>query len=42
MSHGGRASHQKVIDLAKEQNNEHKDDVITIMVKEYNNEHEVI
>ncbi|WOH01401.1 hypothetical protein DCAR_0520783 [Daucus carota subsp. sativus] len=34
MSHGGHTSHQKVIDLAKEYNNEHKDNVITIMVKE--------
>lgn len=32
MSHGDHASHQKVIDLVKEYNNEHKDNVIAIML----------
>ncbi|WOG86695.1 hypothetical protein DCAR_0205913 [Daucus carota subsp. sativus] len=41
MSHGGHASQQKVIGLVKEYNNEHKDNVVTIMIKEYNNEHKL-
>ena len=32
MSHGDNATHQKVIDLVKEYNNEHKDNVIAIML----------
>lgn len=32
MSHGDHASHQKVIDLVKEYNEQHKDNVIAIML----------
>ncbi|WOH12084.1 hypothetical protein DCAR_0831583 [Daucus carota subsp. sativus] len=32
MSHGDNATHQKVLDLVKEYNNEHKDNVIAIML----------
>jgi len=32
MSHGDHASHQKVIDLVKEYNNQSKDNVIAIML----------